>query len=164
MSWTARDLMKTDVRTVEPSLPLVELERRFLDDRVSGFPVVESGRLVGIVSRSDIVRQLSVEQTVGELMSDYYRSFDSGVGTAPATSLDEIARHVGRRMESLCVKDVMIGELLSVSPDDSVFEVARLLVEHRIHRLPVAEGGRLVGIITSLDFVGLFADDQVRSV
>jgi CBS domain-containing protein len=161
MAWTARDLMKTDVHTVEPSMTLVDLERAFLEQHVSGFPVVEEGRLVGIVSRSDVVRQLSVEQSVGEIMSDYYRSFDLN-GGQPA-SLEEIGRHVGRRMETLCVKDVMIEGLLTVSPDDSVFDVARRLVEQRIHRLPVAEGDRLVGIITTLDFVRLFAEDKVAA-
>ncbi len=155
--------MRTDVRTVAPGLPVVELERRFLEDRVSGYPVVDDGRLVGIVSRSDVVRQLSVEQTVGEVMSDYYRGFDMVEATSPAASLEDVARHVGRRMESLTVKDVMISGLLKVSPDDSVFDVARVLVKERIHRLPVAEGDQLVGIITSLDFVRLFADDLVKS-
>ncbi len=161
MDWTASDVMQTDVRTVGAKMTLADLDRAFLEDRVSGFPVVQEGRLVGLACRSDVVRQLGVEQSVAETVSDYYRDV-GGIRTDPAETLDSIARQVGARIEKLRVKDVMTHELITVSPADSLQEVARSLVEHRIHRLPVVDAGRLVGILTSLDLVRLFAEGRAK--
>lgn len=161
MDWTASDVMQTDVRTVGPELTLAELDRAFLEGRVSGFPVVQDGRLVGLVCRSDVVRQLGVEQSVAETISDYYRDVGE-VDAEPAETLDSIARQVGGRIEALRVKDVMTHQLITVSPADPLQEVARRLVEHGIHRLPVVDADRLVGILTSLDLVRLFAEGRAK--
>ncbi len=160
MTWTARDLMHGAVHTVDPDMSLADLERSFLRTGVSGFPVVEDGRLVGIVSRSDVVRQLSVERSQAETISDYYREA-TGIEDAEA-SLEDIAERVGARLERLRVADLMIRRLITVSPEQPLGEVARILLEHRIHRLPVTEAGRLVGIVSSLDLVRLFAEDRVK--
>jgi CBS domain-containing protein len=159
-AWTARDVMRTQVRTVDPGTSLADLERAFLDARVSGFPVVENGRLVGIVSRSDVVRQLSVERSQAETISDYYREMTGF--SDPTESLGEIADRVGQRLGRLRVADLMIRSLITVTPDQPLAEVARVLLEHGIHRVPVTEGDRLVGIVTSLDLVRLFAEEKAK--
>jgi CBS domain-containing protein len=56
----------------------------------------------------------------------------------------------------------MVRHLITVSPDEPLESVARALVEHRIHRVPVAEGGELRGIISSLDLVRLIAEGRVK--
>lgn len=154
-------VMERNVRTVDPEMALADLERAFLDARVTGFPVVSGGRLVGIVSRSDVVRQLGVEQSVAERLSDYYRE-SSGVAVDSDASIDEIGRSVGARLEHLVVRDVMTRATITATPEQSLTDVARTLVEHRIHRLPVVEGERLVGIVTSLDLVRLFAEGRAK--
>jgi len=63
--------MKRDVHTVASDVTLPDLEKAFVDRKVGGFPVLDKGRLVGIVSRSDIVRQLVLEHSVAEI-PDYY--------------------------------------------------------------------------------------------
>jgi CBS domain-containing protein len=156
MSATVRDWMQSEVRTVPPDLSLAELEERFLQHRVTGFPVAVGGRLLGIVSRSDVVRQLSVEQAWAETLSDYYHDW---TGMAPeGPSLAEIGAEMGRRIEGMHVEDVMVKAPITVGPDEGIAAAARLLVERRIHRVPVVEGGRLVGILTSLDLARLVAE------
>jgi CBS domain-containing protein len=157
VGWTARDLMQTGLRTVTPDTPLVELVRRFLEDRVGGYPVAADGRLLGIVSRSDVVRQLSVEQSVAEQVSDFYRD----VGAEGSRGLEAIASQVGSRLEELRVEDAMVHSIVSVEAGESLAEVARRLLERGIHRILVVEGERPVGLITSLDFVRLFAEARV---
>lgn len=161
MTWTVRDVMRTEVRTVDPDVTLPDLERRFVAHRVSGFPVVRDGRLVGIVSRSDVVRQLSVEQTRAESISDYYREATGDYH--PEQDLEAIAERVGQRLEKLRVEDMMIRELITVGPADSLQEVARVLVEHGIHRVPVVDAGRLLGIVSTLDLVRLLAEGRVQA-
>jgi CBS domain-containing protein len=162
MALTARDVMTPDVRSVGPELALPDLERALIEERVGGFPVVEHGRLVGIVSRSDVIRQLCVERIMTERVSDFY--VDLGrFEVEVMESFDAVGRRLGARIEGLCVKDVMSHDLITVSPLASLREVASTLVEHRIHRVPVADGGRLVGILSSLHLVRLFAEERVRS-
>ena len=59
MSLRAIDLMTTDVKTVNLEMGLLDLELFFTNERVSGAPVVKGGRLIGVVSRSDVVRLLA---------------------------------------------------------------------------------------------------------
>jgi CBS domain-containing protein len=160
MNETVKELMQTAVKVIGPEETLLELQRAFQEAGVSGFPVVDrEGRLIGIVSRSDIGRQLGVEQSMAEYISDYYREvrhFESN----PGESLAGIGERLGRRLEELRVKDVMIGKVISVTPDTSLTELAQTLIRHHIHRLPVCDQGRLVGIVSTLDLVRLFAEQR----
>jgi len=155
MATTARDLMTTKVQTVRPDMTLPDLERALLEARVSGFPVVSNGRLVGVISRSDIVRQLAVEQSVAEITSGYQLGLDT---TPEIPDPEVIGEAVGRRMEDLRIEDVMVRAWIGVPPDAPLRDVARRLVEHRIHRLLVVEDDRLLGIVTSLDIVRVVAE------
>jgi CBS domain-containing protein len=156
----ARDVMQSKVRTVGPDMSLPELERSFLEARVTGFPVVEAGRLVGVISRSDIVRKLATERSYSEYLADYHRDVGSFEDFEPLESLAQIASRVGARLGSASVKDMMSRTPVTVSVDDPVSEVARLMVERRIHRVPVIGDGRLQGIITSLDLVRLLTAES----
>lgn len=157
MSAKVRDWMGHAVRTVPESLSLAELDRRFLTDRVTGFPVVsQTGTLVGVVSRSDVVRTLSVERTWAETLSDYYTDWSGFDASEP--TLSEIGEQTGRRLEERTVGDVMARDPTTVGPDEDLAEAARILVDRRFHRLPVVERGCLVGILTSLDLARYVAD------
>jgi CBS domain-containing protein len=155
--------MKTEVQTVGPDMPVAELERTLIERGVSGFPVLDSGKLVGIVSRSDIVRTLNVERAYDEQISDHYdelaASSKSQVGDGP----NQTEARVGARLGGLRVGDAMVKNVLTADPDQTISEVARLLVERGIHRLPVTEDGALVGIITSLDLVRLIGEGRYRA-
>jgi CBS domain-containing protein len=151
------DIMQKKVKTIAPDKTLPELERELLRWRIGAMPVVErGGKLVGIVSRSDVVRQLCLERSLGEAMADAYR--DQTDASFAAHSESSIAVEVGQRMERLCVRDVMVRDVLTVTPDLPVTKAAQLLIERRIHRLPVVENGKLVGIVSSLDFTRIVAE------
>jgi len=157
---TAGDVMQVAVKTVPSTMTLPEFESKVLSEQVSGFPVVDEGRLVGIVSRSDVVRQICAEREVAENTSDFY--FDEkGFHESQMTSFNDIANRVGERIEGLCVKDVMISNPRTVSLDQPIADVARCFAEHGIHRLPVTDHGTLVGIVTTMDLVRLIADRRL---
>ena len=157
MKRTVADLMQRKVKTIAPDKTLPQLERELLRWRIGAMPVVEKGgKLVGIVSRSDVVRQLCLERSLGEAMADAYRDqTDDGFAEK---SRSVVAEAIGKRMEQLCVRDVMIRDVLSVAPDLPLVKAAQLMVERRIHRLPVVEDGKLVGIVSSLDFTRIVAE------
>jgi len=99
---------------------------------VRHLPVLEGDRLVGIVTDRDIRQALPSRATtlgVHELLA----------------SVDRVT-----------LREIMTKDVVTVTPDQSIPEAARLLVEHRIGALPVVEDGRLVGILTETDVLNAY--------
>jgi CBS domain-containing protein len=160
MSTVAR-IMQTKPTTVAPDMTLLSLERLFLSSGFTGFPVVRDDRLVGIVSRSDIVRTLITERTHAEQISDFYAGGGRIAEDAASASLESIAAQVGVRIGGMHVEDVMIRQTISVGPEESLRRLARLMFDGHLHRLPVVDGERLVGLVTSMDLVRAVAEGQL---
>ena len=156
MSATARDLMQIDVVTVEAGRPLTELEEVLLRHKIHGAAVVEHGKLVGIVSRSDVVRQLKLEEERIAASAFYLEPFDAD--DRRPEDYERVLEAAASRVAKLHVRDLMVGDLISVSPDASLQQVASVMLDRRVHRVLVTEGDELRGIVSSLDLVRLFAD------
>jgi CBS domain-containing protein len=147
--------MTTDVKTVEPEMRLVDLEAFFADEGVSGAPVVSGDRLIGVVSRSDVVRLLAEEsQHVRAAYSFYYylSPWDGKAGLPELVSR-ESSTTLGARLETLKVRDAMTSHILSIAPDASVEDTCQEMAAHGVHRLLVIEGGMLRGLVSSIDIV-----------
>jgi CBS domain-containing protein len=157
----ARDVMEPDVLTVAPSTSLAELSDFLISQRISGVPVVEDGVLVGIVSRSDVVRSLSLERSLVGMMAEgaSHTDFAPGEAPAPAGLPDSLSPELRRRT----VRDIMVVDIVTVEPDAPIGEVARVLVERHLHRVLVTEGRKVRGVISALDLVGLIADGRVAA-
>jgi len=162
MNMTASEVMRRCVQTVSPSMSLPELERAFVRAGVWGFPVIDNDRVVGVVSRSDIVRQLESEHQIAKHTSDFYRDAN-GFHEVPLTTVDQVADRVGERMEELTVGDVMHRQLFVVDPDQTLRAVAETMVDHGIHRVLVTREGRLLGVISTSDFVRLYAQGRIAT-
>jgi predicted transcriptional regulator len=115
MDMTASEVMRRCVQTVSPNMSLPELERAFVRAGIWGFPVVDNDRVVGGVSRSDIVRQLESEHKIAKHTSDFYRDAN-GFHEVPLTTVDQVADRVGERMEELTAGDVMHRQLFRRGP------------------------------------------------
>jgi CBS domain-containing protein len=156
---TVRDVMKSEVVCVHTDTSLAGLEEILLRHRIGGAPVLDGERVVGVVSRSDVVRQLQLERSWVEAISSFYldpfdseqRDFEDGA------RITEVLAH---RLRDLTVGDVMQTELLITSPDAELASVAQQMLERRVHRILVMEGESLQGIVSSLDLVRLFAEGK----
>ena len=123
----AGEVMQKGVISVSPELSLADLEEFLTTEDIGGAPVLGSaGQVVGIVSKTDIVRALSDEN--GRSLSDFA---DAG----------------------LTVEDVMTHDVLTVKAEDEVREVARQMIDLHVHRLLVCDGDEVVGIITTFDLL-----------
>jgi CBS domain-containing protein len=164
----ARDAMTAAPVQIGPDEPLAELERVLLGARLGGVPVVEHGRLLGVVSRSDILRVLGAERALAEAQAEFYHEFhddpfapsERAARTASA-GLADAAAQVARRMAQLRVRDAMTPEVERVDADAPLRELAARMVARRIHRVLVTEGDRLVGVVSALDLVRLVADGRL---
>ena len=157
---TVAMLMQAKPESVPPDMTLTRLERLFLSSGFSGFPVVKEERVVGVVSRSDVVRSLLTERSRAEQISDFYSETGPVRKDSELQSLDQTAAQVGIRIAGLRVKDVMIQNVVSVGSDVPVRDLAQTLFDGHLHRLPVIDDDRLVGLITSMDLVQAIADGR----
>jgi CBS domain-containing protein len=131
---TVRDLMTERPRTTAPELPLHEAAREMLSVRLSALPVVDAeGRLLGLLSERELMRHLIATALLPGPTARHWGG--SPIGAHPT------------------VRDVMTRQVLCVSPEQSVAEVASLMTNRDVERVPVVREGRLVGFLTRGDIV-----------
>jgi CBS domain-containing protein len=134
--------MTRDVITVRPNTPVRDIAALMVDKHISGVPVVtDDGRIVGIVSESDLLHRAEVgtERT----RKWWFRVFGDSRELA-----QEFAKAHGRQAH-----EVMTRYVVSVREDAELRDVADILDNRRIKRVPVVEGHRVVGIISRGDLV-----------
>jgi CBS domain-containing protein len=140
----ARDVMVSHVITVGPELDVKAIANTLVANGISAVPVVAiDGSIVGIVSEGDLMRRA----VSGAKRSRWLETFS----TAEQLMADFVRAH-GRK-----AKDVMTRQVISISPDTSLQEIANLLEKNGIKRVPVIENGRLVGIVSRANLVQALA-------
>lgn len=161
MSLFARNVMQRNVAIIDAQASLVELERAFDEAGVSGFPVVDRGRVVGVVSRADVLSQLGGKSGEEPRLSSFYADLASFATGHGAERFADAAARSGRPMDQLYVSDLMTPSVVTVAPDATLHHIARTLTEHAIHRVLVTDTGTLVGVVSSLDLVRLLAEERL---
>jgi CBS domain-containing protein len=126
--------------TVEGAIKL------FAESGISGAPVVEGGRLIGIVTEGDLIFRDADIKAPGFL--------DILGGLIPLGSWDEYRREA-LKSAGVTVDEVMTRDLITISPDASLSDAATVMAEKMVKILPVAEGDALHGVITRMDILTL---------
>ena len=141
----AADVMTRDVVTVSAGAPVAEAIRLMLDHRVSGVPVVDDGKVVGILTEGDLLRR-------SETGTTRHRPRWLEVLMGPGRMAGEYVRTHGRRVD-----DIMSQNVISVSEDTALDEVVQLMERRRIKRVPVLDGDDLVGVVSRADLLRALA-------
>jgi CBS-domain-containing membrane protein len=146
-----RDVMTTEVVTVEPSTPFKEIAARLAQHRISAVPVVDAGRRVlGIITEADLLLKQEHPDPKADISLVWTRR---------------------RRRERAKAAAAVAGKLMTapaatVAPTATVTEAARRMHTAGVKRLPVVdEAGRLVGIVSRADLLKVFTrpDEAIRS-
>jgi CBS domain-containing protein len=140
------DVMETDWPTLRSEQTVEDAIKLFAESGISGVPVVEDGRLAGIVTEGDLIFQDAEIKAPGFL--------DILGGVIPLGNWDEY-RQEALKSAGVTVGEVMTEDVITVSPDDSLSEAATIMAEERIKLLPVAEEGNLRGVVTRMDILTL---------
>jgi len=147
--------MNTDLIYCSPEDTIFEAAKKLSENKISGMPVLENGKLVGIVSLTDIVKYLSSE--LNKSILDKFEKFNvSDNTTFLILKLIEKELRFAKELRKLSknkVRDIMSKKVIVVDPDSSLIEAASLMEKHDITRLPVVENEKLVGIISKSDLV-----------
>lgn len=136
---TVADVMTRDVITVAATMPVHEIAKLLYERHISGAPVLDdAGQVIGILSEGDLMGHAAAVGEAGQPRSWWLRFF----GDRASRAEDYLKTH-GRT-----AADVMTRNPVTVGPDATLAEVARLLEKRRIKRVPVIEKGKLVGIVS----------------
>lgn len=134
------DIMTRGAVTVSPDLGIEPLIELFLERGLSRAPVVDDGgRLIGMVSKTDVV-------------IDQYQRDDTEVDQSGAGGP---GRHV--YAERGFVRDIMTPVAFALPDTTSVGEAARRMIADNVHAVPVTSGGKVVGILSSMDVMAWVA-------
>jgi CBS domain-containing protein len=137
---TVADLMNCDVVTVTPETSVRELARVLYEHCISGVPVLEDGRVIGVASSTDVL----------------------WLSTRAATSPDPPPPDfdVWRGLDEFRVREIMTPDVFSVEPSMDVAALRRFFVRTGVHRALVLDDGVLVGIVSVSDLLGVIAQSK----
>jgi CBS domain-containing protein len=142
----ASDVMTRNVISVAPDATVAQAVELMLERGISGLFVVDAtGTLAGIVTEGDLLRR-------DELGTERRRSWWLRLIASPGRQAADFTRTHGRR-----VADVMTHDVISVRADAPLEEIVTLMEEHRIKRVPVLEGDRVVGVVSRADLLRALA-------
>lgn len=145
----AKDIMTKDVITIKPDVGIEELAKILVEHKISGVPVVnDNGELVGIVTENDLIsrnKRLHIPT--------FIRLFDAFIMLErPSKMEEEIKRMMASKVGDLCSKNV-----ITVTEDTPLEDIATIMAEKKIHLIPVVDGKKVVGIIGKVDIIKAMA-------
>lgn len=129
-----KEVMRTNVVCASSDTKATDVKNLMTENNVSKIPVVDNGKLVGIVTKNDLLK----------------------AEPSSATTLDMF--EISYLLSKLTVKKIMNSKVISVGANEVVEEAARIMVDNKISCLPVVDGDALIGIITKSDLFHLFTE------
>jgi CBS domain-containing protein len=126
-------IMTQNLVTIDVNSTLTEVNKLFSKKPIRHLPVTSDGKLVGILSQTDILR-ISFGNTFGEGQED----------------ADEAI------FDMLSINQVMKHSPVTVNSEDTIQDAAQIFSEKEFHALPVVDDGELVGIVTTTDIMKFF--------
>ncbi|MDM8542173.1 CBS domain-containing protein [Desulfococcaceae bacterium HSG9] len=142
---TVKDIMTTDLITVNPDTDVAKVAQILLDNHINGAPVVDNDNndhVVGIICQSDLIAQQK------KLPIPTFFTFLESV--IQVTSMKEIDKQVSK-IAALTVSQAMSPNPVTVEPDTGIETVASLMVDNNFHTLPVIKNDLLVGVVGKED-------------
>jgi len=149
MNASVKDVMTTQVVSVEHDTPFASIAASLRQFRVSAFPVLDDdGHVIGVVSESDLLAKLAL---------------DGGEGRMPGMITGILHQHEMEKARGITAEDLMTSPAATVSPEDTVEHAARLMYVRRVKRLPVIDAdSRLAGIVSRADVLAVYGRADVE--
>lgn len=144
------EIMSKEVIAVEAETPVNEIAKKLIKHDITGMPVVEGDEVIGIVTEDDVIMQeakLHIPSYVNVLSSFLYLE-----------DPDDVEADL-KKILATSAKDLMTEQVVTISPDASIEDLATLFKEQDVNPVPVEEDGKLVGIVSRADVVALLARD-----
>ena len=146
-----KDVMNKSVITCAPEDSLGEVARLLRENNISGMPVVDEDKIVGMVSEGDLLRLFESHESSGEL----WLPSPLEIIEIPIRSIVRLekAKKALENMTQKPIRDIMEKTVHTISPDDTLEKASNMITGHKVNRLPVVENGTLVGIVARSDII-----------
>jgi len=152
---TVKDVMAAPVVTVQRETPLKDVARLLIDHGVSGVPVVDAtGTVVGVISEGDFLVKEQGPEAI------HHRRLARLVGESPAAQAQLV------KLTARTAGEAMTTPAITIAPSRAIRDAAALMTSRSVNRLPVVDGGRLVGIVTRADLLRAYlrSDEELETV
>jgi CBS domain-containing protein len=144
------EVMTRPAVAVPPEMKVAAVARTLLDHGLRAVPVVEAGRLIGIITETDLlVRDAKLH------FPTYLGILENLLPVGGDRNLEDELR----RVLAVTAREIMTEDVHTAAPDDDLGEVAHQMVQHHLHAIPVVEQGVLEGMLFPSDVVRLVARD-----
>jgi len=144
--------MNKNVIFFTPEDTIFKVAKVLCENNISGAPVVENEKVVGIISVSDIVKFIKIKLKVGKVHEIPSLSLLFLDLIETGKDYIQLKKEI-KRMSEIKIKKIMSKKVVSISPDATIFDAANLMDKHDVNRLPVIENGKLVGIVARADII-----------
>ena len=150
-----KDVMNSDVVSCKPDDEISSAAQLLKEHNISGLPVVAEGKVVGIVTETDVLKLLEVPEHGGLWLPSPFEVIE-----IPIRELInwEDTKHMLTDIGSKPIKDIMESRVYTISADNSIEDASSMMIKHKVNRLPVIDNGTIVGIITRGDIIRGFAE------
>lgn len=138
----AKDIMTTDCITLTPDTDIAAAARTLLENKINGAPVIDGGKVVGVLCQSDLVAQ---QKKI--TMPSFFTLLD---GVFPLSSYDELEKEM-TKISALKVGDAMTAAPIFITPETTIEDVATMMANEKLYTLPVVLDGTLVGVVGKED-------------
>ena len=146
-----KDVMNTEVVTCSSEIPIREVAQLLKQKNISGIPIVDEGKVTGIVSEGDILKLLEVPEHGGLWLPSPFEVIE--VPIRELLNWEE-TKNMLEDFGSKPIKEIMTKEVYAIGPGSSIEDASAVLSKHKINRLPVVdEDYNLVGIVTRGDII-----------
>lgn len=150
-----KDIMTKDVITFKPDDTLHKALMVFTKSRISGAPVVENGKMVGLITELDIIKVLDIYMPRIHFTSvPHFFLVLAGLKSKSKTT--ELKKKI-KAASKLSVDSFMTKQPVIIGKDADIMEAARLIDTYKVNRIPVIEDEKVVGIVTRNDIIGAVA-------
>lgn len=146
-----QEIMTRDVVAVTVATPVSDVARLLWKHKLTGVPVLEGRRVVGVVTEYDLIARQS------EWDAPLYVVFLDAFLRVPGTGDEEQLR----RILATTAGQLMSAPAITLTPDATVQDAATLMYERRVNPVPIVDdAGELVGIVSRSDIVRLMASEE----
>ena len=147
-----KDIMKKDIITFNPDDTIKQVSEKLSKNNISGAPVVDNGKLVGIISELDIIGH--IRKTSKEYDMVFIPTSITNFGIIDFKDVDiKNIDEAYLKVSETPVSKLMKRDIISTKPEELAKNAATLMVDNKINRIPVVDDEKLVGIVTRGDII-----------
>jgi len=149
-----KDVMRSDVLFVRPHWTVFDCAKIFEKNNISGAPVVDNGKVIGVVSLSDLIKFMGIKLMDANIIAEEPQSLTMLLMNLVKMGKDFVDfKKELERISKVLVKDVMSKYVVFIHPTANLWEAAKIMEDNDVNRLPVILNGKLVGILARADLV-----------